>query len=94
MVGTAQVGGHTALHRHFSAQLGKAQAAQDGDDAADDPAQKCRALGHVGALQDVAAQVIDTGADGHAGHQTDAAENADLLPQFSFLFLTHCFHSF
>ena len=31
----------------------------------------------VGPFQNIAAQVVDTGADGHAGHQADAAEKAD-----------------
>ena len=79
MICLGQIGGQTAGNRLFCAKLCKADAAKNAYYAANQPAYKSHAHGHVGTLKYVAAKIVNTGAYGHACHKAYAGEEAKLL---------------
>ena len=87
MIRFTQIDGHTAGNGTGGSQFCKAQTTQDGHDTTDDPAKQCQTKTEVGTFQNVAAQIIDAGTDGHTGNQADATKQADDFFQLSSLFL-------
>ena len=74
MIRLVKVHHHAACRRVAGAQLGKAQSAQDGHQSAHNPAQKGQAHAHVGALQNVGAQVENARAYHNSGDDADASK--------------------
>ena len=68
---------------HHGAEFRIAEAAEQGDQTADDPDDQGKAHAHAAADQDIGAEVKDAGADHDAGKNADAAEEGDIPAEFS-----------